>query len=487
MAMLNKNWLLFLLVLCGVSMILVFSAESVVAENDAWTDAEVQTAVEAAEAETAAATTFYFAEGYTGDGFQEYLCLGNPDDVEAGATITYLYKDGRTESEDVAIPPSSRATVNVNAAAGAGKEVSIMVTSDQNIVAERPMYFNYQGMWTGGHDTVGATNSSFLWYFAEGYTGAGFDEWICVLNPNDEAANLVFYFQTQEEGLKIESGLSVPPHSRGSFLVNDLLGGKSYQTSLTLASNQSIVAERPMYFDYTGTGNWHWQGGHCVMGTPTLSKEYFFAEGTTRAGFEEWLTIQNPYPMDITVNATFQLGEGQGDPVQVAYDLPGSTRRTIFVPDEVGRDKDVSIYLNSSYNFLAERPMYFSYGGSGGNDWQGGHCVIGATVTSQEWFFAEGYTGAGFEQWLCIQNPSAEPAEVTVNYYTQESGALTGSQSPMTIQPHTRLTIYVNNDAGPDLQLSTFVKSNVDVVVERPMYFNFNGWDGGHDVVGYPR
>jgi hypothetical protein len=29
------------------------------------------------------------------------------------------------------------------------------VASDQPIIAERPMYFNYNGAWTGGHDVVG--------------------------------------------------------------------------------------------------------------------------------------------------------------------------------------------------------------------------------------------------------------------------------------------------------------------------------------------
>ena len=25
-----------------------------------------------------------------------------------------------------------------------------------------------------------------------------------------------------------------------------------------------------------------------------------------------------------------------------------------------------------------------------------------------------------------------------------------------------------------------------DFLIERPMYFDFNGWTGGHDVIGYP-
>jgi len=44
----------------------------------------------------------------------------------------------------------------------------------------------------------------------------------------------------------------------------------------------------------------------------------------------------------------------------------------------------------------------------------------------------------------------------------------------------------VNVDAGANLAISAKVSSTQPVIVERPMYFNFNGaWSGGHDVVGY--
>ena len=132
------------------------------------------------------------------------------------------------------------------------------------------MYFAYQGAWAGGHDVVGASSPADTWYFAEGYTGAGFDEWICVLNPGDAAADLTFRFQTQEEGEKVVTGFSVPARSRQSFKANDLLEGGSYQTSLALESTQPVVAERPMYFNYQGTGGWGWIGGHCVMGASEL-------------------------------------------------------------------------------------------------------------------------------------------------------------------------------------------------------------------------
>ena len=426
-----------------------------------------------------------FAEGYTGEGFQEYLCIGNPQDYDVRVQVVYLFTDSTYLDDYVTVPARSRTTVDVNyfilCFTGQGMEVSIMVFSDTEIVVERPMYFNYQGRWTGGHDAVGTPYVGKYWFFAEGYTGGGFEEWICVLNPGETAANLTFRFQTEEAG-EIVRGGSVPPASRSSFKVNDLLG-PGYQCSLALESDQFVVAERSMYFDYTGMGNHHWQGGHCVMGLPGLAKEYNFAEGTTRPGFEEWLTLQNPGASPIDITATYQFGAGQGDPVSKTYTVPGGERYTVFVPDEVGTEKDVSVKLVSDSYFLAERPMYFRYTGYGAS-WEGGHCVIGALDLSSDWFFAEGCTSEGFNEWLCLQNPGNENAELEVTYLVQNGSPI---QKTTTVPARSRKTLFVNEDAGPGLELSCIlhVTSGPPIVAERPVYFSFKGWDGGHDVIGY--
>jgi hypothetical protein len=435
--------------------------------------------------ELAAPYYFYFAEGYTGAGFQEYLCVGNAGAAAITVKATYLFKDGTTKEETYSVPATSRRTINVNGVVGPDKEVSIKCECASPFIAERPMYFNYENKWTGGHDAVGATMPSLAWYFAEGYTGAGFDEWICVLNPGDTTANLTFYFQTQEEGEKKVEGFSVPAHSRGSFKANQLLNNQSFQTSLKLTSDHPVVAERPMYFSYSGTANYGWTGGSCVMGVPLLSSSYYFAEGTTRAGFEEWLTLQNPGASDITVHAVYYLKEGAT--VEKDYPVQAGKRSTVLVNSDalgVGSEKDVSVLLTCPTPFLAERPMYFNYSGLGNWGWTGGHCVIGATAPSAEWFFAEGYTGDGFEEWLCVQNPNAAPATLTITYYPEGGGAPIVRNH--NVAANSRYTVPVNVDAGSNLAISAKVSSTVPVIVERPMYFNFNGaWSGGHDVVGY--
>ncbi len=434
----------------------------------------------------AALNVFYFAEGYTGSGFQEYLCLGQPGTTPLDVAVTYLFADGTSQQATYTVPAKSRFTVNVNNVVGPDKQVSIKCLADAPFVAERPMYFNYTGAgpsWTGGHDAVGATKTSQVWYFAEGYTGTGFDEWISVLNPGDTVANLTFSFQTQEEGEKVVSGIAVDSHSRGSFKANNLLEGKSFQTSLMLTSTQPVVAERPMYFNYQGKHAWNWTGGHCVVGSPELATQYYFAEGTTRSNFEEWLTLQNPGTADISVHAVYQLG--QGTPIEKDYTVPAAKRSTLYVPEQVGTGQDVSVLLASASPFLAERPMYFNYQGTNAWNWTGGHCVIGAMNKGTDWFFAEGYTGQNFEEWLCIQNPGATPANVTINYYPEGGGVPIVKPQPP-IPPNSRYTVLVNTDAGLNLNISAEVVSDQPVIVERPMYFNYNGvWSGGHDVVGY--
>jgi hypothetical protein len=106
-------------------------------------------------------------------------------------------------------------------------------------------------------------------------------------------------------------------------------------------------------------------------------------------------------------------------------------------------------------------------------------------LTPCTFYFAEGYTGEGFEEWLCIQNPGVAPVNVIITYYPE------GGEAPITkvappIAAYSRYTVYVNEYAGTGLSISAEAGSDQPVIVERPMYFNFQGkWTGGHDVVGY--
>jgi hypothetical protein len=165
--------------------------------------------------------------------------------------------------------------------------------------------------------------------------------------------------------------------------------------------------------------------------------------------------------------------------------------------EEVEAEKDVSVRLSSESDFLAERPVYFDYQGPDKDlHWTGGHCVPGAPAAGDEWLFAEGYTGEGFHEWLCLQNPGTADAVVEITYLKQEEGldviylgqALSEPPvSTVTVPAGNRVTVFVNRDAGEGCQLSVRLRVTAGggIVAERPMYFDFRGLTGGHDVVGY--
>ncbi|MGQ9536823.1 MAG: DUF5719 family protein [Actinomycetota bacterium] len=102
-----------------------------------------------------------------------------------------------------------------------------------------------------------------------------------------------------------------------------------------------------------------WSGGHCVLGAPSPREDWYFAEGTTREGFEEWLCLENPGMEAASVTLTFHTGEGEVVPLEV--EVPAHSRSTLNVNHLLGGGRDLSVHVHSSLPIVAERPMYFRY------------------------------------------------------------------------------------------------------------------------------
>jgi len=418
-------------------------------------------------------STWYFAEGYTGSGFEEWLTLQNPTSVTATATITYMYRGGGTLVRTQAVPANSRETISVNDDVGPNKEVSIQVESDQPIVAERPIYFNYQNKWQGGHNTIGATEANAAWFFAEGYTGPGFEEWLTLQNPNAIETDIIIYYLFRGSSELQIKFRTLAANTRETIDVNSDAGANK-EVSVFILSDEPIIAERPIYFNYQNK----WQGGHNTIGAESPATDWFFAEGYTGSGFENWLTLMNPNSNEANATVTYTF-RGGGTPQVKTLTISKFSRETIDVNADVGSNKEVSIKVEADDDIVAERPIYFNYQ----NKWSGGDNTIGATSLANQWFFAEGYTGPGFEEWLSLQNPNSDVATVTITYTYRGGGSLVKTQ---TVPADSRESISVNEDVGANKEVSIKVDSTEPVVAERPVYFNYqNKWQGGHNTIGY--
>lgn len=118
------------------------------------------------------ATVWLFAEGYTGEGFEEWILLFNPPNYLGGtgealtADVNFFNNEGFIGNNSYHIEPGQRVSINVNQelltrSQGYSGDVSVVVKGGdalntmKPLIAERAIYFNYNGVWTGGSQTMG--------------------------------------------------------------------------------------------------------------------------------------------------------------------------------------------------------------------------------------------------------------------------------------------------------------------------------------------
>jgi hypothetical protein len=183
----------------------------------------------------------------------------------------YVVGEATPQTRDLSVPGNSRATVALHdptQGVGRGKSFGLKVetTNGVGLVAERPIYFSYGPGWTGGHAALGAAAPKPTWYFAEGYTGAGFDEYLVALNPNNQVANVTITYYLNGAAPVVRS-LAVAPNSRATIAVHDAgqVGrNKEVSARVEATNGVGIVVERPIYFAYGAGGAV--DGGHTVLG-----------------------------------------------------------------------------------------------------------------------------------------------------------------------------------------------------------------------------
>jgi hypothetical protein len=420
---------------------------------------------------------WYFAEGTTRSGFQEYLSILNPT-LTANATVAvdYQFSIGSPLTTLHTVLAGTRLTLDVNQETGVGKDVSarVRVTGGPGVVVDRPMYFrsNVAALDVkGGHVAAGVETPRTTWYFAEGTTRGGFQEYLTIANtsPTDTALVRVDY----QGAVGAQSVLTVGPSTRSTVDVNrEVGGGRDVAAIVQVLQGPGVVAERPLYIHADLGLSSAVIDGTTSPGAPAPAKDWYFAEGTTRTGFREFLTVQNPSASQpSTIHVDYQGAPGAASDLTVA---PG-TRATIDVNAAVGPERDVSaaLHVTAGAGVVAERPMYFLRPLVAGQTVNGGHDALGALGPSTIWIFAEGTTRSGFQEYLTLQNPSlARPATVAVYYrFAADQGAPLSALYD--VPPASRLTVDVLAEAGAGKDVSIVVIAPADrpVVAERPMYF----------------
>lgn len=397
--------------------------------------------------------------------FDTYVLLSNPADTAASARLSYMLPSGKTFEVNQELAARSRVTVKVDDTL-VNQEVSTTVEATKGqVVAERSMYFRYRGLYPGGHVSPGVTTPAKEWYLAEGCTAGGFDTYVLVQNPGSAAAQVTLTFM-RSDGRSVEVRGTVQPSARYTVWVDSVAGMEQADFSTKVTSDQPVVVERSMYFDYHGT-----KEGSNSTGVTTLLKEWYFAEGYTGQSFDTYMLIANT--SDSRADVTLTLLGGDSLKADFAYSVSPHSRLTVPVDNIKGwEDREFSAAVRSpSVPIAVERSMYFSYNGvSGGHDSAGG-------TPATSWYLAEGYTGQGFDTYILLANPGAQSADVAVRFLL---GGGRYVDRTYRVPAASRYTIAVDREPGlSSEEVSTSIISTQPIVAERSMYFRYGQISGG--------
>ena len=342
---------------------------------------------------------------------------------------------------------------------------------------------------SGGGGTQPPTSSapvSKTWYFAEGRVGKGFREYLTIDNPGATscAVNITYLYTSDGSSTpqtRTVTNVSITPASRLTESVNqDLNTAFTSSTGNNVASivnvnNASscagVTVERPIYFvNYHGINS-----GTDVVGATHLGTSFSFADVASDASHISYLTILNP-PGGNSANVTATYYAGGNVVGRQTTTVPAGGRGTL-APGALTLPAHSLAVVTSTAPVMVERPTYFlneSKGVSGAFD------VVGALNPANDWLFAEGYTGSSTQENLTLANSNNASAAVSITLKSQTGVNKTFS---ITVGPQSQTiwNVNQNNNFNGTPEVSAEVKSNINIVVQREMYFQYS-----HTATGVP-
>jgi hypothetical protein len=183
--------------------------------------------------------------------------------------------------------------------------------------------------------------------------------------------------------------------------------------------------------------------------------------------FDTYILLMNPGSGYAAAKLTYMMPAGQQADVDVS--LAPYSRQTVKVDDTLVNQEVSTKVTATRGQVVAERSMYFRYRGK----YPGGHNSAGVTSPDTQWYLPEGCTAYGFDTFILVQNPGSEPAHVKLTYMTAAGSTL---DQVISVGPCSRYTVAVDSVPGMEkAEFSTLVDSDRPVVVERSMYFDYNG------------
>ncbi|WP_291988746.1 hypothetical protein [Luteitalea sp.] len=328
-------------------------------------------------------------------------------------------------------------------------------------------------------------------YLAEGATIGPFDTRLALFNPNAAPAAVLVRFLCQRacgvpdipgQDTIIRRLVTLAPFARGTLDASTVPGLADEEFATILESDQPVVVDRTMTWDGTAYGS------HAETAMSAPASTWYLAEGATINGFKLFYLLQNPNAVEARVTVEYLLGRGL-PPVTVTYTLAPRSRTTLDVstqhPSLRAAEVSARIATAPETPILVERAMYLN---AGGRLFGAGHASAGITTPAPTWSFAEGATGAYFDTFLLLANPSTDPITVRATFLLPSGATI---ERTYDVGAKSRFNIWVDQ-AAPELAdtaVSTVLESVDDepFVAERAMWWPgpaSGNWREAHNSPG---
>lgn len=309
---------------------------------------------------SAASPTWYFAEGSTAREDLMLLTLFNPFPDDAIVDLSFWTEQGRAEPGDfqgLVIGARGLRLVNVADHLRRRDAVAVTITARRGrIVADR-----IQARGTGDRRGLsisgGATAPGSSWFFPDGVVADGVAERFHVYNPTGDEA-LVDVEVNTDEGEVEPFELRVPPRERVSVNLADesrVPRNVGYSVAVRSLNDVPVVVERTSDARQPAPRS----GIADTLGARTAATEWLLADGAANTHIDEWLTIMNPTPEDVTVSVRALVAGRRVDLEDLQdVEIAAGRRRTFRVTDHIGNRGDLAVLVAATGPVVVERGIY---------------------------------------------------------------------------------------------------------------------------------
>ena len=320
------------------------------------------------------APDWFFAEGSQGF-FSTFVLVVNPNAAPAEVTFTFLLENEPPVVKTLPLGAFSRLTLDAGTVPEiVGRSFGVTVHATQPVMAERSMYFGTTPgrLWSGGHESAGITAPSTHWFLAEGATGAFFDTFILLSNPQNTPANVTLQYLL-DSGETITVPKTIAAHARLTTNIETEADPRLHNAAVSTVINSDvpIIAERSMYWPGVAKP---WGEGHNSFGVIEAGTRWGLAEGRVGGpfNFQTYILLANAQATAADVTVTF-LRES-GAPIVKTYRVPPTSRFNVdssSVTELQHESFGAEILVTNNVPIVVERSMYWDAAGvsfSGGTN-----------------------------------------------------------------------------------------------------------------------